>query len=99
MNLRRPLKTPPPQYTQTATEAHRKSPTVPSLTIQNWLVVNILLILVNIGLLYVIIWLMMVNNNLVGGAIINHLENDGVKVNGKDELSLFFEISKYDISS
>jgi hypothetical protein len=32
---------------------------------------------------------MMVNNNLVGGAIINHLENDGVKVNGKDELSLF----------
>jgi len=33
----------------------------------------------------VIIWLIMVNNNLVGGAI-TILKNDGVRKNGKDDI-------------
>ena len=39
----------------------------------------------------VIIWLMMVNNNLVGGAI-TILKNDGLRQWGWDDLSLFFEM-------
>ena len=38
----------------------------------------------------VIIWFMMVNDDLVGGAI-TILKNDGVKVNGKDDIPYMME--------
>ena len=42
----------------------------------------------------VTIWLMMVNNNLVGGAI-TILKNDGLRQWGWDDLSLFFEMENH----